>query len=85
MSYVRQTLRCEIVPGDAHFVVELREARRIVRDVVGQELEGDRLSELEVVGAVDLAHAAAPERRDDAEAAGEDGARREAAPVGRST
>jgi hypothetical protein len=69
-------------PGDADFVVKLREARGIVREGVGQELEGDGLSELEVVGAVTLTHTAAAERCDDPEAAGEDGSRGEASPAG---
>ena len=54
------------------------EARRVVGDVGGQELQRDRLAELQVVGAVDLAHAAAAEQADDAVAAGEQGAGREA-------
>ena len=52
--------------------MKLREARRIVHQVGGQELQRDRLSEPEIVGAVDLAHAAAPERRDDAVTVGEE-------------
>ena len=59
----------------AHFVVELREARRVVSQVVGQELQRDRLTEPEIVGAVDLAHAAAAEQPDDAVAAVEHVAR----------
>ena len=50
----------------------------------GQELERDRLAELQVVGAVDLAHAAAAEQADDAIAAAEDRARREAPVVDRA-
>jgi len=65
---------------DADFVVELREARGVVGEVIGKELERDGLSELEIVGPVDLAHAAAPQERDDAEAAGEDSARSKASP-----
>jgi hypothetical protein len=68
--------------GDADFVVKLREAPRIARQMIGQQLESDRLSELQIFGAVHLAHAAAPERRDDAKAAGEQRAGRESAPVG---
>jgi hypothetical protein len=52
--------------------------------IVGQEFQRDGLLELEIVGAVHLAHAAAPERRDDAEAAGEEragGTRPQPAPL----
>ena len=66
---------------DADLVVELREARRVVHQFIGKQLERDRLSELEILGAVDLAHAAAAERGDDAEAAGEEGAGGEAPPA----
>jgi hypothetical protein len=50
----------------ADFVVELREADGIVLEAVGQELQGDRLAEPQIVGAVHLAHAALAEHRDDA-------------------
>ena len=56
----------------------------LVRSQYGQELERDGLTELEVVRAVDLAHAASAERRDDAEATGEDGARGESFTTGRT-
>ena len=63
----------------AHLAVEAgRGARRRRSSAVGQELEGDRLLELQVVGAVDLAHPAAAEKADDAVAPAEDGAGREA-------
>jgi hypothetical protein len=58
---------------DAHFVVELRQASGMAGEILGQQLQRDGLSELQVVGAVHLAHAALAERRDDAEAAGENG------------
>src|SRR2546423_6274623 len=63
------------------FVVKLREADRIVREVLRQELEGDGLTELQVLGAVDLTHSAAAEGSDDAKTPGEKGAGREAPPV----
>ena len=63
----------------AHFVVKLREARGIAGDRVGQELQRDRLPEPEIVGAIDLAHAAFAEQADDAIAAVEHRARRKAA------
>jgi hypothetical protein len=65
----------------ADFGVELRQPRRIAIDIAGQELQRDRLSELEVIRAVDLAHASASEPADDAVAAAEDGTRREAAVI----
>ncbi len=64
-----------------HFGVELRQSRWISIDVRRQELQRDRLSELQVVCAVDLAHAAAADAFDDAVAAAEKSARREAAMV----
>ena len=36
-----------------------------------EKLQRDRLADLEIVGAIDLAHAAAAEPRDDAEPVGE--------------
>ncbi len=65
----------------AHFGVQLRQLRRIAVDVGGQELERDRLTELEIVGAINLAHPAAPAALDDAIAAAEQRARREATVV----
>ena len=56
----------------------------IAIDVGRQELERDRLSELQIVGAIDLAHAAAPQASDDAIAAAEQRARLEAAVVDRA-
>ena len=65
-------VRVRHLPRGAHLVVELREPRRIVRERRRQELQRDRLAEPQVVGAIDLAHAAAPEQADDAIAAVED-------------
>ena len=67
-----------------HFGVELRQPRGIAIDVRRQELQRDRLTELQIVGAVDLAHAAAAEAADDAVAAAEEGAGREAAVIDRA-
>ena len=47
---------------DPHFVVELREADVVARHGVRQEFQRDRLAEAEIVGAIDLAHAAAAEQ-----------------------
>ena len=58
---------------DAHLGVEaLERASGSDASRSRQELQRDRLAELQVVGAVDLAHAAAPEQADDAVALGED-------------
>ena len=63
----------------AQLVVELREVRRIAGDPFGQELQRDRLIERQIVGAIDFAHAAAAEQRDQPIAAGDDRSRCEAA------
>ncbi len=60
------------LPGHAHLAVEAREALPVLVEAVGQELEGDRLLELQVVGAVDLAHPAPADQPDDPVAAGQD-------------
>ena len=62
---------------DAHLGQEPLAPDGIVGERAGQELQRDRRPELEVVGAVDLAHAAAAEQPDDAVAAGEHRSRRE--------
>ena len=67
-------VRMRELPRDADFGEEALAADRIARQRARQELQRDRLSELEVVGAVDLAHAAAAEQADDAVAVGEDDA-----------
>ena len=63
----------------AHFVEEPLEPIRIALDVPRQELQRDRLAELQVVGAVDLAHAAAAEQADHAIAAADERAGQEPA------
>ena len=60
-----------------HLAVEPLESVRLRADAAGQELEGDRLVEAQVVGAVDLAHPAAADQADDAVAAGQHHARYE--------
>ena len=77
-------VRVRDLPRRAHFVVELREPRRVVRERRRQELQRDRLAELQVVGPIDLAHAAAAEQADDAVAAVEQRAGREAAVIERA-
>ena len=64
-----------------HFDEETITALGILFDVARQELERDGLSERQVVGAVDLAHAAAAEEGDHAIAVGEDNAGEVAAAV----
>ena len=59
-------VRVRDLPRRAHLVVKLRETHRIVTKVLGQELQRDRLPEAHVIGAIDLAHPAAPEKADDA-------------------
>ena len=56
---------------DADFVLEARQAVRAVDHVFGQELESHRLTELEILGPIHIAHAAAAEKADDPVAAGE--------------
>ena len=65
--------RVRDLPGHPHLAVEAREPLAVRVEAVGQELEGDRLLELQVVGAVDLAHPPAADEPDDAVAAGQDG------------
>jgi hypothetical protein len=47
---------------DANFIVQLRETPGIACEFDTQELERDRLSELQIRGAVNIAPAAAAER-----------------------
>ena len=71
------------LPRHADFGVELRQPRRIAVDVGRQKLQRDRLAELQVVGAVHLAHAAAADAFDDAVAAAEERAGLEASVIDR--
>ncbi len=59
------------LPRHANLVAQACQRRRIVGEMGGQELQRDRLAELQVVGAVDLAHAAPAEQPDDAVALAE--------------
>jgi hypothetical protein len=61
----------------AHFVVKLREPPRVLADFVRQELQRDRLTEPEIIRAIDLAHATAADEADHAVAAFEHRPRRE--------
>lgn len=68
-------VRMRDLPRHAHFVVKLGELVGVGADAGGQELDRDRLSESQVVGAIDLAHAAPTEQADDSIAAFEQRAR----------
>ena len=59
------------LPREPNFLVEARQPVGAMGDLLRQELESDGLAELQVVGAIDLAHAAAAQQADDAVAAGE--------------
>jgi hypothetical protein len=48
------------LPGQAHLAQEHLEPPRALRDLVRQEFEGHRMAELQIVGAIDLSHAAPP-------------------------
>ena len=54
------------LPRDAHFAVEARQRRAVFGHRLGQELQRYRLPQLQVVGAIDLAHSAFPGQRHDA-------------------
>ena len=77
-------VRVRDLAREAHLGVEAREERLVVRDRLRQELQGDGLAELQVVGAVDLAHPALAEEADDAVALAEHRAGRERAEVERA-
>jgi hypothetical protein len=64
---------------DAQLVVELCETAVVRSDALVQELQRDRLIEGEVVGSIDLAHAAASEQGDQTIASGDNGTGCEAA------
>jgi hypothetical protein len=51
--------------------MEARQPIGAMRHVFRQELEGNRLAELQVFGSIDFAHAAAPDQANDAIAIGE--------------
>jgi hypothetical protein len=74
---MRQTFGCETWRG-AHLGEEALEAFGVRVESRRQELEGYGLAELQVVGAVDLAHSAPAQRPDDAVAGAEHGPRQEA-------
>src|SRR5687767_2947003 len=61
----------------AHFTMKTRQRRAVGEETIGQKLERDRLTELEVVGPIDLPHSAPSQQTNDAVAVGEDGSRNE--------
>jgi hypothetical protein len=63
---------------DANLVMELGEPRRIALQIDWKELQRDGLPETQVVSAVDLAHAAAPEETNNSVSFAENGTRRKA-------
>ena len=67
----------------AHLGVEAIDEGRLRREFRRQELQRDGLAELQVVGAVDLTHAAVADETDDAITIGEDRAGRKAAAIER--
>ena len=72
-------VRVRDLPGDADLGMEAFAPDGIIGQRLGQKLQRDRLAELQIVGPVDLAHAAATEQTDDAEAPSQHGPRRVAA------
>jgi hypothetical protein len=63
--------------GEAHLVVELRQAEGVVFKRRRQEFERDRLAQRQVVRTIHLAHTALSEAGDDAIAISEEGSRLE--------
>jgi hypothetical protein len=56
---------------DAHFAEEALAPHRVVGEVAREEFQGDGLAQFQIVGSIDLAHAAAAQQPDDAVAIGE--------------
>ena len=52
------------LPRDADLGIETLEARGVVREHPWKKLQRDRLAELQVIGAIDLAHSAAAQKAD---------------------
>ena len=84
MSVHAADVRVRDLARHPDFSVELGQAGGVLVDVGREKLERDRLPELQVVCAVDLAHAAAAETLDDAVAPAEERARFEAAVIDRA-
>ena len=50
---------------DAHFAMEPPQRSAVTEQMVRQELERDRLAQFQIVGAINFAHAAAPQQPND--------------------
>ncbi len=70
-----------VAPEPLHLVEQAPAGLRVHLATRGEELQGHALAELEIVGAVDLAHRAAAEHADHPVTAGEHLTRAEAAGV----
>jgi hypothetical protein len=66
-------------PRNAHFILEALEQSLVACGLVWKKLEGYGLAESEIVGAVNLAHPAFSEQRNDAVAPGQQAPRKESA------
>ena len=53
-------------PRDPHFVAKTLQQPFVARGFIRQKLQSDCLPQRQIVGAIDLAHAALPQQRDDA-------------------
>jgi hypothetical protein len=71
------------LPGQAHLAQKQLKAPRALGDAARQEFERHRMTELQVIGAIDLSHAAPAGEGHDAIAAGGFGSRQEPAMCGR--
>jgi hypothetical protein len=65
--------------GIANFSMKAGKSRGIVLQGSGKQLESDNVAEFEILGAVNLAHAAAPQQSHDSIAFNENRSRRESA------
>ena len=77
-------VRMRDLPRHAHFGVKLCQPRGIAIDIGRKKLERDRLSELQIVGAIHLAHPALAEPANHAIAPAENGARLKASVIDRA-
>src|SRR4030095_6843019 len=67
------------LPRDLDLVQEARQPARILFDVLGKELERHGLTELEIVGPIDLTHAPFPEKTENPVAISQNRAGKESA------
>jgi hypothetical protein len=65
-------VRMRHLPRQPDFLMEARQPVGAMRELLRQELERDRLSQLQIVRTIHFAHAAAAKQSDDAVAAGQD-------------